>query len=115
MTLTQLLPWMAAVAGGVLAFLGDAGFDQFYLQWIFLVPVLWAIADKTPRRAFFIGWVAGIVGHAGGFYWIIHMLQEFAGMSGLPAFLGLVLLAAANGMVFAVWAGATRFIVRSTG
>jgi hypothetical protein len=26
-----LLPWIAAAAGGVLAFLGYVGFDQFYL------------------------------------------------------------------------------------
>ena len=111
----KLLPWLAAAASGVLGFLGYAGFDQFYLEWIFLVPVLWAISDKSPGRAFFIGWVAGMIGHAGGFYWIIYMFQEFAGMPLLPAFLGLILLAAANGIIFAVWAWGTRMIVRETG
>jgi len=111
----SLLPWIAAACGGVLAFLGYAGFDQFYLEWICLVPVLWAIKDQPPLRAFFIGWVAGIVGHSGGFYWIIYMLQKFAGMGWPLAALGLLFVAAANGFVFAAWAGATRFISSGTG
>ncbi len=109
------LPWIAAAAGGILAFLGYAGFDQFYLEWICLVPILWAIRNQSPLRAFFIGWVAGIIGHGGGFYWIIYMFEQFAGLSWPPALLGLLLLAAANGIVFAVWAGLTRLITGKTG
>jgi len=109
------MPWIAAVAGGILAFLGYAGFDHFYLEWICLVPILWAIREQNPARAFFIGWVAGITMHVGGFYWIIYMFEQFAGLSWPPALLGLLLLAAANGIVLAVWAGATRFITRGTG
>ncbi len=114
-TINDLLPWMAAVAGGILTFLGYAGFDQFYLEWICLVPILWAISKQSPARAFIIGWVAGIIGYGGGFYWIITMFQQFAGLPWPPALLGLLLIAAANGIVFAVWAGATRFITRGTG
>lgn len=111
----DLLPWITAVAGGILVFLGYAGFDHFYLEWICLVPILWAIREQNPLRAFFIGWVAGIVCHGGGFYWILYMFEQFAGLSWPPALLGLLFLAAANGIVFAVWAGATRFITRATG
>jgi len=110
-----LLPWIATALGGVLAFLGYAGFDQFYLEWICLVPILWAISGQTPGRAFFIGWVAGIVGHGGGFYWIVTMLQLFADLAWPLAALVLLLLAAANGMIFAVWAWATRLVCRNTG
>ena len=111
----RFLPWIAAVAGGILTFLGYAGFDRFYLEWICLVPVLWAIREQTPGRAFQLGWVAGIVAHCGGFYWIIHMFSEFAGVGWLPATLGLLILAAANGMVFAAWAWATRLVCRDAG
>jgi apolipoprotein N-acyltransferase len=114
-TLRNKLPWLAAVLGGVLIFLGYVGFDQFYLEWICLVPVLWAIRDQRPRRAFLIGWLAGTVGHTGGFYWVIQMFQQFAGAPWAVGALGLVLLAAANGIVVAVWAWATRLITRGTG
>jgi len=110
-----LLPWIAAVAGGLLAFLGYVGIDQFYLEWICLVPILWAISGQTPGRAFLIGWVAGIVGHGGGFYWIVTMLRQFADVSWPLAVLGLLLLSAANGIVFAIWAWATRLISRGAG
>ncbi len=110
-----LLPWIAAALGGVLAFLGYVGFDQFYLEWICLVPVLWAIGGQTPGRAFLIGWIAGIVGHGGGFYWIVTMLRQFADLAWPLAALGLLLLSAANGLVFAVWAWATRLISRDVG
>ncbi|HEX6828758.1 MAG TPA: apolipoprotein N-acyltransferase [Burkholderiales bacterium] len=113
--LQQVMPWIAAVAAGVLLFLGYAGFDQYYLAWFCLVPVLWAIRDQRPGRAFQIGWVAGIVGHAGGFYWVTGMFREFAGMPWPLACLGLLFLAAANGIVFATWAWTTRLIARDSG
>jgi apolipoprotein N-acyltransferase len=105
-----MLPWIAAVAGGVLLFLGYVGFDHFYLEWIFLVPLYWALRDARPGRAFLIGWVAGIVGHGGGFYWIIYMFKQFAGAPLPFALVGLALLAAANGIVVAAWAWGMRVI-----
>jgi apolipoprotein N-acyltransferase len=113
--INQVMPWIAAVFGGVLFFLGYAGFDQFYLEWICIVPVLWAIRNQRPDRAFLLGWVAGIVAHMGGFYWVIGMFQEFEAMTWPLATLGLLLLAAVNGIVFAAWAWATRLITRGTG
>jgi apolipoprotein N-acyltransferase len=111
----QAVPWIAAVTGGVLYFLGYAGFDRFYLEWICLVPILWAIREQPPGRAFLIGWVAGIVTQMGGFYWIIGMFREFAGMAWPLAALGLLLFAALNGIIVAIWAWATRLITRDTG
>ena len=111
----SLWPWVAAVGGGVLAFLGYVGFDQFYLEWTCLVPILWVIRNQTPARAFLLGWIAGIVGHAGGFYWVVPMLQQFADLPWLLASMGLLLLSAANGLVFAIWAWATRLICRNVG
>src|SRR5512135_3825712 len=110
-----LLPWIAAITGGVLGFLGYVGFDQFYLEWICLVPILWAIEGQPPKRAFLLGWVAGIVGHGGGFYWIVTLLREFADASWPLAILALLALAAANGLIFAFWAWGTRRITRDTG
>ncbi len=109
------LPWLAALAGGILYFLGYAGFDQFYLEWFALVPLLWAIRDKRPLRAFFIGWLAGTAAHTGGFYWVTHMFREFAGMAWPLAAAGLLVLAMLNGLVFALWAAGTRLITRDTG
>lgn len=113
-TFRTLTPWIAAVTGGILFFLGYVGFDQFYLEWFSLVPLLWAVRDQRPGRAFLLGWVTGVVGHAGGFYWVIGMFRAFAGLPTPLASLGLLLLAAANGILIGVWAWATRLITRDT-
>ena len=101
--------------GGILIFLGYVGFDQFYLEWVCLVPILYALREQRPGRAFLIGWGAGVVGHLGGFYWITQMFQQFAGVAWPLALLGLLLVAAANGIVVATWAWATRVITAGTG
>src|SRR5450631_115450 len=113
--LKTTLPWIAAIIGGILIFSGYAGFDQYYLEWICLVPILWAIRDQPPGRAFRIGWLAGIVMNVGGFSWAIQMFRQFAGMPWPLAALGLLLLAAANGFLVAAWAWATRLISRESG
>jgi len=113
--LKSALPWIAAAAGGMLVFLGYAGFELFYLEWICLVPVLWAVRDQRPGRAFLIGWLAGVVMHLGGFYWAIGMFRQFAGLPWPLAALGLLLLAASNGFLLAAWAWATRLITRDAG
>jgi len=103
------------VASGFLIFLGYAGFNQFYLEWFSLVPVLWAVRDQRPGRSFLIGWLAGTVGHLGGFYWVTQMFQHFANAPLPFALIGLLFLAAANGVVVAAWASVTRLIARDTG
>jgi apolipoprotein N-acyltransferase len=111
----NLLPWIAAMAGGVFYFLGYAGFDMFCLEWICLVPILWAICDQSPGRAFLIGWVAGIVTHCGGFYWVALMFRHFAGAPWPLAAAGLLLMATVNSIGVAVWAWGTRLVCRDAG
>ena len=43
------------------------------------LPILLAIREVTPRRALFLGWLAGLTANAGGFYWIIGLLERFGG------------------------------------
>lgn len=102
------LPWVLAVLSGVLGFLGYIGYDLFFLDWFFLVPLFWAARTAAPKRAFFLGWLAGAVGHAGGFYWLVHMLTVFAGANLAVGIVGLAAFAAYNGLVFAVCLWAVR-------
>jgi apolipoprotein N-acyltransferase len=105
--LKKFSPWLLSVLTGILGFLGYIGYNQFYLEWFFLVPLLWATRNQSPGRAFFLGWIAGTVGHSGGFYWFVHMLTVFAGMNLFFSILGLVFFAAFNGLTFAIFAWAT--------
>lgn len=91
-----------AALSGVLYFVSFVGFDQFYLTWICFVPVLWATRDVTPRRALLLGAVFGLVTHMGGYYWVVHLLQEFAYLALPLAVLGYMLLCAYQGFSLAI-------------
>ncbi len=94
-----------AIASAVLAFVGFVGFDQFYLMWVALVPITWALDDErlTPREAFAISWLFGTVAYFGGYTWLAGMLRDFGHLPVPLAYLGTLLLCAAQGLLFAFW------------
>lgn len=106
MSLKKLLPWLLCILAGTQMFSGYVGHNRFFLEWFFLVPLLWAIRDVSPGRAFLLGWTAGTIGHAGLFYWIVHMLTTFARLAPVFSVAGLFLFAAFNGLSYAIitWA-----------
>lgn len=78
--------WRAFAAGvglasltGVLTFLSFPRWDLFPLAFVALVPLI-LLLERAPRARVAFGWAwwAGFVTNAGGFYWIVGMLQEFA-------------------------------------
>ncbi|HEU5060550.1 MAG TPA: apolipoprotein N-acyltransferase, partial [Kofleriaceae bacterium] len=94
-----------AVLSGVLWFLACADWDIWPLAWIAMVPGLIAVeAAPTTRRALLYGWVTGIVGNIGGFYWITGLLTRFGHLPMALAILGLLLLAAYQASVFLFFA-----------
>jgi apolipoprotein N-acyltransferase len=94
-----------ATLSGVFYFVGFCGLDQFYLAWICLVPVMWALDDDSlgPREALLIAWVFGLVTHLGGYTWITGMLQDFGHLPLGLALLGYFLLCLAQGTLLAAW------------
>ncbi len=96
---------MLSVLSAVLYFVGFCGFELFYLAWICLVPVLWAVDDPavSQRAAFGYGWVFGTVTVLGGYTWLADMLRTFGGLSFPLSMLALTLFALAHGLLWAVW------------
>jgi apolipoprotein N-acyltransferase len=89
---TQTALLLAALSG-VLYFLGFIGFDQWYLEWIALVPLLVVLDGiQSGRRAFFISWFMGWVTHLGGYYWLVHLLMTFGELPLPLAVLGYLLI-----------------------
>ena len=77
-----LAKWPAiggAVACGLLYFLAFAGVDIWPLAFIAFVPLFVAIEGQTPKRALWLGVLAGGTMNLAGFYWLIGMLQTFSG------------------------------------
>jgi apolipoprotein N-acyltransferase len=98
------LPRQLALAalGGVLYFTGFVGFDVWPNVFLLFVPVLFALEGTTPRRALLIGVVFGAVTNSGGYYWVIHLLREFADLALPLAVLGYLLLCLYQGSLLAV-------------
>lgn len=85
--------------------------DLWPLAYVGLVPLLWVV-DRAPtvRRAALWGWVSGLVANAGGFWWITELIERHAHLPWILGVLALLLLAAYQGVVFALFAAAVRGI-----
>ena len=96
----------AAAAGGsgALLFLACADFDIWPLAWFGFLPLLLAIRQVSPRRAFLWGWLSGLVANAGGFYWITTLLMRFGHLHWLVATALFTLLAAYQGLHWGAFA-----------
>ncbi len=91
--LQHLAPWALALLSGVFYFVGFVGFDQSYLAWFALAPLLLALSRvERPRTALLLSWFMGLVTHLGGYHWIPYLLQTFAGLNKPLSFLGYLLL-----------------------
>ena len=96
--LRRLWPWLAAVLSGVLAVICFAPFEQTWVCWIALTPLLAAVwfsgAESKRRwlRDLLLGYAAGVVFFWGVFSWL-HTVT-------VP---GLVLVGLYMGVYFAIW------------
>src|ERR671936_870981 len=99
---------------GVLYFLSWIGFGIWPLAFVCFVPLLWSLRDATPRRALWLGAWMGFVTHLGGYTWIMHVLQVFAGAPLPAAFAGYLLLCAGQGLLFGVMSFALVWVGRRT-
>lgn len=83
---SRLAAYGLSAFGGVVLFLGWAGFGIWPLELVALVP-LWAavelVAKRPWRSAFGVGWLYGTVGMAGGYHWMFEFSQEFSGFGWL--------------------------------
>jgi apolipoprotein N-acyltransferase len=98
---------------GCLWFLACTPFDWSALGWVAAVPMLLAV-DRAPtlRGALFLGWWAGVVETAGGFYWIVDLTQRFAGFPWIAGVLVLFAFCAARAIIFLIFTGIVYAIRR---
>jgi apolipoprotein N-acyltransferase len=101
-------------AGGCAVFLAFPTFDQWYLAWFALVPMLWSARGLGGRRRFLLGLWAGSLTNTGGFYWIVGMLMDFGHMSAWLAVPVATLLWVYQGLVFALWLWLWGWLARRT-
>jgi len=96
-------PFCASALGGASIFLAGPDFDFWWLAWLSLLPLLLAMRGASPRRAAWIGFWAGLACNAGGFYWVVGLLERFGH---LPVPIGValwLLISAYQALVFVAW------------
>lgn len=95
-----------AVLGGVLYFLGWAGFGFWPLAFLCLVP-LWAALElgleRSWRHSLMVGWSYGTVMCAGGYHWLVEFLDVFSGYGLAASALFWFLFSAYLGFNFAIY------------
>lgn len=93
----RLWPWLAALATGALLALSFPPADRGGLIWIALTPLICAVWFRRPRtsgrRAFLLGWVAGIAFFTASFFWLreLGLLFRAPILQGIPLLLALYL------------------------
>jgi apolipoprotein N-acyltransferase len=90
--------WLLTAFSGVLQALIFPSPSVSWLSWVALTPLLVALlkADgrggvRTPRQAFLLAWLSGVVWYAGSCYWVYHVMHAYGGLSAPVAALLLVL------------------------
>ena len=82
------LDWAAAAATAILLILSFPNFEFYFLAWVALVPLLWAIVNRpSPRRAFLLGWAAGSLFFYVSCYWLTYSMINYGGLPTLLAYL----------------------------
>ncbi len=90
--------------------LSFAPFEQFYLSWFALVPLLWAIRGTGHKGHFFLGWLAGTITNAGTFWWISPMLMNFGHLGWFASVALSALLVSYQGLEYALWLWALSYV-----
>lgn len=93
---------LLAALSGLLWFFGYIGIGIWPLVFVFLAVLLVAIEGARPRRAFLLGWWMGFVAMGGGYYWVVHLLTEFADLPLPLALLGNALLNLYQGLPWGI-------------
>ncbi|MFI5323596.1 MAG: apolipoprotein N-acyltransferase [Thermodesulfobacteriota bacterium] len=74
-----------------------------FISWVLLIPLLWAIEKKSPRDAFKLGLLAGLISNFAGTYWLIGTLSRYGGFPIIVSVLFILVLSAFSGLSFAIF------------
>ncbi|WP_447972783.1 apolipoprotein N-acyltransferase [Nitrospira sp. Kam-Ns4a] len=110
MTAARLRPTALAALTGLLYPLCFPDYDLGALAWVVLVPLHLAIASATPRRAFWLGWLAGTIAFAGLMAWVVTAMHLYGKMPLVASYPVMLLLAAYLGAYVAVYAAAVAWL-----
>lgn len=106
---------LRVVLSAALLLLALPPFDLWPLALFALVPLLLGLRGATPSQAMAQAWVCGFLVNLVGFRWGYALMERFGQVPEWARVLVLLLLAAYQGSVFALWAGAGSVLSRWRG
>jgi len=81
-----------SIIGGIAMALSFPKAGVFFLAWVCLVPLLFAIRDKGPAKASLLGLIFGFAAYIGILYWIVFPVSVYGGISIVLAVVFMLLL-----------------------
>ena len=94
---------LAVCLSGALYPLCFPDFDLAWLAWLALLPLHLALNKVTPRHAFWLGWLAGLIAYAGTMSWVITAMHLYGQVPFTISILLMLLLAAYLGLYVALY------------
>ncbi len=98
-----MLHLVAAALSGTFLILSFSQFHLGALAWISLTPLLMSCHDASPRHAFVLGWVTGVISFSGILYWIVNAMHQYGNIPFIPSVLIFILLASYLGLFVGVF------------
>ena len=83
-----------ATCSGLLLTVSFPKFQQGWIAWLALIPLILALRQADTRQAFFLGLTCGVAHFLTLVYWVIHSMHTYGGLPWAVAFAVLALLAA---------------------
>ncbi len=108
---------LLAAASAVLLILAFPDFDLWFLAWVALVPLMWAIGREqaSTRRSFVLGWLFGTVFFFGTCWWLTFAPITYAGFPPILAYFLLFCVTVVAGLFPAIFAGVLSILLRRFG
>lgn len=79
-----------AVISGLFLFLSFPKYGIGSMAWLALIPLFYAVQkSQSAKRALVLGFITGIVGYVGIFYWITYVVVNYGY---LPLYLGVIIM-----------------------
>lgn len=109
--IARIRPYSLAALSGCLLCLSFPRWELSSLAWIALIPLFFAILDQPISRAFFLGWIAGVIFFGGTLSWITFSMHNYGGIPWGISLLLMLLLLAYLSVYFGLFAALLRYIL----
>ena len=108
-----VVPWRQIVLAcltGILYPLCFPNFDLAALAWVVLLPLHLSLDRLAPRRAFWIGWLAGLIAFIGTMFWVVTAMHLYGKLPLVLSYAVMLLLTGYLGLYVAVYAMAVAWL-----